>query len=124
MSSLKQIVNDYKKLLEQGDNLKLIDLYYDDNIIQIENNEPALLGKNKIKEQEQKNIQGVDWFKQKIKTILVDEQSGVVMGEMLVLFESKKYGTKKLQEAFVQHWLNGKIKYQRFYYKEFTDYNE
>ena len=124
MQSLKEYVAEYTILLEKGDNFVLMDLYYANDIVQIENNEAPLIGKAKIIEQEQENINGVNWFEQKIKSILFDEETGVVMGEMTVLFESKKYGIKKLEEAFVQHWLNGKIKYQRFYYKEFTAYNE
>jgi len=46
------------------------------------------------------------------------------MGEMNISFDSKRHGRKKLHEAFVQHWKDGKIEYQKFYYKEIQDDNE
>jgi hypothetical protein len=53
----------------------------------------------------------------KIPTWLVDEEQGLAMGEMVIHFDSKKKGTQVLTEAFLQRWENGKIVFQKFYYK-------
>jgi ketosteroid isomerase-like protein len=121
MPSLSELVAEYKMLLENGENLKVIEQFYADDIIQIENNSDPVKGKTEITAFEKSNIEGVNWFEQKIDTLIVDEIQKLVMGEMTILFDSKKMGKKKLQEAFIQKWDSGKITYQRFYYKEFLD---
>ncbi len=113
----------YRGMLENGDNLALIDLYYDEEIEQVENDEPAAKGKATIREMEIVNLNGVNSFKQYFINLIIDEEKGIVMGEMEIVFDSKKYGPQKLNEAVVQQWKNGKIVYQKFYYKSFLNVN-
>ena len=124
MQVLSQLVNQYRQLLESGDNLAVIERYYADDIIQIENNEAPTKGKEQILKIEQNNIATVNSFSQKIENLVIDEKQRLVMGEMNISFDSKKYGKKKLNELFIQHWKNEKIIYQKFYYKEILDDNE
>jgi len=124
MGGLAKDVEQYKTLLEKGDNVALIELFYDDSIIQVENSEPPVTGKTVLLELEKKNLEGVHWVTINISNIVVDEKSGWVMGEMQIVFNSKKLGLKKLEQAFVQQWKGQKIIYQRFYYKEFIDGTE
>ena len=116
-------VADYRLLLEKGDNLSVIDLFYADDMQQVENNEAPVIGKTALLEMEKKNLAGVNSFEQKIISLVIDEEKGIVMGEMQVVFDSKKSGQKKLHEAFIQHWKDGKIVYQKFYYKPFISNN-
>jgi hypothetical protein len=124
MDNLNAAVKKYKAMLESGENIALIELFYDDEIVQVENSEAPVTGKSRLLAQEISNLQGVTWCKQQISNIIVDEASGLVMGEMLIIFNSKKLGLKKLEQAFVQRWKGQKIQYQRFYYKAFIDCNE
>ena len=124
MQTLSQIIDQYKQLLETNDSLAIIERFYADDIVQVENNEAPVTGKETILALEKKNMDGVNWFTLKIDKLVVDEKQGLVMGEMDISFDSKKYGKKKLKEAFVQHWVNGKITYQKFYYKEILSNNE
>lgn len=121
MSSLKETVTLYKNLLEAGANIEVIERYYADNVIQSENENTIIKGKVQALELEKNNLSGVDSVKSKIDTLIIDEEMGLVMGEMSIRFISKKMGKKKLKEAFVQQWADGEIKYQKFYYKDFTD---
>ena len=98
-------------------------LYYDEEIQQVENEELPVKGKAAIREIEIANIEGVNSFEQHFTTLVIDEEKGIVMGEMEIVFDSKKYGLKRLNEAVVQHWKNGKIVYQKFYYKSFVNVN-
>ena len=120
---LAKIVTEYSLLLEKGDNISVIDLYYADDMQQVENDEPPTIGKAAIKTREEMNLYGVNSFEQKIVSLVIDEAKSMVMGEMLIFFDSKKYGSKKLFEAFIQHWKDGKIVYQKFYYKSFISNN-
>ncbi len=124
MDNLNAAVEQYKAMLESGENIALIELFYDDEIVQVENSEAPVTGKSTLLAQEISNLEGVNWCKQQISNIIVNEASGWVMGEMLIVFNSKKHGLKKLEQAFVQRWNGQKIQYQRFYYKAFIDCND
>jgi hypothetical protein len=118
---LSELIKRYKILIEKGESLEVIDRFYDDDIIQIENNSDPISGKQRLLDIEKKNISGVYSFELTISSIIVDEDLQKVMGEMIVEFDSKKNGKKIIHEAFVQQWENNKIKYQRFYYGAIED---
>ncbi|MEO5591440.1 MAG: hypothetical protein ABIR15_13030 [Chitinophagaceae bacterium] len=113
---LSDLVTEYKVMIEIGDSIAVITRFYDDEIVQVENNEAPVQGKNKLLELEKASIEGVYSFNLLISSIIIDENQQKVMGEMSVKFNSKKAGKKKFAEAFVQQWKNEKIIYQRFYY--------
>ena len=114
----------YKQLIERsGDreqkrknHSQIIDEFYDGNIIQIENCEKPIKGKEKLSGIENKNLDGVNSLVTKVNEVVFDNDTGTVWGQMIINFDSKKNGKKRLEEAFIQKWLNGKIIYQRFYY--------
>ncbi|MBX2872956.1 MAG: hypothetical protein KTR30_12670 [Saprospiraceae bacterium] len=121
MSHFSEKVAKYKALMEKGAFLQVIDQYYDETIKQKENNEPSVKGRATLREMEEKNLDGVHAVELEITSMVIDEAQEMVMGEMLVRFHSKKHGWKKLEEAFVQQWKEGKIVYQRFYYHAIED---
>lgn len=121
---MKSQFNKYRRLLERKNNLEqkrkdhcsIIDNFYAEDIIQIENAEQPILGKEKLKALELKNMEGVLSVDTQIKNVVMDEKTGLVWGEMIIRFESKNTGKKRLEEAFFQKWVEGKIHYQRFFY--------
>ena len=121
---MKKEFGRYKILLERSgdkeqksiDYLQIIDQFYDDNIIQIENCEKPHKGKEKLSKIENKNLDEVNAVSTDINELVFDSETGTVWGQMVIHFDSKKNGKKRLEEAFMQKWLNGKIIYQRFYY--------
>lgn len=64
---MKKSFNDYQKLLERAgdkeqkrqDYLQIIDKFYNENIIQIENSEEPIQGKKKLKELEKQNFEKI-----------------------------------------------------------------
>lgn len=118
---LSELIKQYKILIEKGESLEVIDKFYDDDIMQIENNSDPVGGKQRLLELEKKNIAGVYSFGLTISSMVVDEVLQKVMGEMIVQFDSKKNGKKVIHEAFVQQWQNNKIIQQRFYYGSIED---
>lgn len=116
MSHFLENVTKYKALMEKGAFLQVIDNYYHEAIKQKENSEPSVKGRATLREMEEKNLDGVHAVELEITSMVVDEEQEMVMGEMLIRFHSKKHGWKKLEEAFIQKWEEGKIIYQRFYY--------
>lgn len=118
---MKETIAEYKKLLEAGNNLEVIEKFYAEDIEQVENNDAPVTGKETLMLLEKKNIEGVLGFSIKVERMIIDEEQGLAMGEMNIVFHSKKSGRKKLPEASIQVWKNNRIIYQRFYYKEATD---
>lgn len=116
MSHFSENVAKYKALMEKGAFLQVIDNYYHEAIKQKENSEPSVKGRSTLREMEEKNLDGVHAVELEILSMVIDEEQEMVMGEMLIRFHSKKHGWKKLAEAFIQKWEDGKIIYQRFYY--------
>jgi hypothetical protein len=119
VESLITFVHAYKQFLEQGENLTVIDIFYDEQIVQIENDQAPVACKQTLRLMEEENLRKVSHFKQLITSLLIDESQNIVMGEMTVEFTGKQAGPKRLNQAFVQQWKNGKICLQRFYYGGF-----
>jgi DNA topoisomerase VI subunit A len=120
MQSLTNLVDLYKQLLESGENLAVIDAFYDEGIVQVENDQPPVTGRDTLRDLEVQNLAKVTSCQQRIVTLLTDERQGRVMGEMTIAFVSEASGSRRLNQAFVQHWRDGKIVYQRFYYGGFV----
>ncbi len=114
---LKQQAQQYKELLEKGDTIAVIEQFYDDNIHQLENDEKAINGKQRLLELERQSLQQITNLIFRIPVIVVDEEQQIVMGEMMVTFHHKTEGLRYLREAFLQQWENGKIIRQQFYYR-------
>ena len=121
MKDLINSVAEYRFLFENARNLEVIDRFYSDNIVQFENCDEPVVGKENLLKIEKANLENVKILEQKITNFVVDEDRGVVMGEMIIRFNSEQSGKKRLEEAFVQKWSNDRIIYQRFYYSGFQD---
>jgi hypothetical protein len=120
MQSLTNLVDQYRQLLESGENLAVIEAFYDEGIVQVENDEHPVTGRETLRHLEVQNLAKVTACQQRIVTLVVDERQGLVMGEMTIAFIGKASGSRQLNQAFVQHWRGGKIVYQRFYYGGFV----
>ena len=81
----------------------------------------TIKGKQKILEIENKNLDGVNSVETKIKEVVFDSKTRRVWGQMIIKFDSKKDGKKRIEEAFMKKWSNGKIIYLRFYYGKFLN---
>jgi hypothetical protein len=114
---LRELADRYKQLLEQSDTIAVIEQFYDDNIYQLENDEETIVGKQRLLDLERQSLEKVNELIFRIPTLVVDEEQQVVMGEMMITFYHKTGGLRFLKEAFVQHWENGKIVKQQFYYR-------
>jgi len=114
---LRELVDQYKQLLEQGDTIAVIEQFYDDNIYQLENDEETIVGKQRLLDLERQSLEKVNELILRIPTLVVDEEQQVVMGEMMITFYHKTGGLRFLKEAFIQHWENGRIVKQQFYYR-------
>jgi sulfate adenylyltransferase subunit 1 len=110
-------VTDFQNLISEGKTLEAIEKYYADNVQLQENSDAPRVGKTVALAHEKGNMERVKYFKINIKSSVLDETQGLVMGEMNIDFENLKGVKIEMNEAFVQRWENGKIVFERFYYK-------
>ena len=118
MNDLKTNFDSFMQLITGGKTLEAIEQFFDNNIKQYENTAPPVIGKQKLWDMEKKNLEGVNSLNIQVVREVIDEEKGIVWGEMYIQFESKKMGLLNLNEAFFQQWKNGKITEQKFFYKE------
>lgn len=74
----------------------MIDTFYDEGIVQVENDEPPVTGRHNLRQLEVQNLEKVTACRQQITTLLVDERQGYVMGEMTIAFTGKTSGPQQL----------------------------
>jgi sulfate adenylyltransferase subunit 1 len=110
-------VTDFQNLISAGKTLEAIEKYYADDVQLQENNDAPRIGKTLALAHEKGNTERVKYFKINIKSSVLDETQGLVMGEMNIDFENLKGVKIEMNEAFVQRWENGKIVSEKFYYK-------
>ena len=115
---------EYQKILERtgdleskkNDHCKIIDSFYAESIIQIENSEKPIVRKDILKTLEIKNLNGVISVNTKIKEVKINKSKGIIWGKMVINFETSSSKKSRLKEVFIQKWKEGKIIYQRFLY--------
>ncbi len=101
---MTESVLQYKQLLEQEANTDVIDVYYDEQIIQIENDQAPVVGRQQLKETEKQNLAKVSALRQQITPLVVDESQQIVMEEMMIKFVNKQGVAKRLNQGFIQKW--------------------
>ena len=113
----KSAVSDFQNLISEGKTLEAIEKYYADNVQLQENNDAPRVGKTLALAHEKGNIERVKHFKINVISSISDEKQGLVMGEMQIDIETLKGEHVQMNEAYVQKWADGKIIFERFYYK-------
>ncbi len=96
---LRELVEEYKQLLEQGDTVAVIERFYDDNIHQLENDEVTIVGKQRLLELEKQSLEKVNELILRIPSLVVDEEQQLVMGEMMITFYHKTSGLRFLKRG-------------------------
>lgn len=121
--NLQTNVEKFQALLEAGKTLEAIELYYDENTYIQNNDDAPIVGKQHIYKEEKNNLSKVKALKIKILTSVVDENKGLVLGEMQINITTSADIDLQLNEAFSQRWKNGKIIAERFYFKDWLNTN-
>ena len=124
---MKKAFQEYLQLVERKGNLQekttdhlaIIENFYADHIVQIENSSVPIEGKLALKNMEIKNLKGVSAVATTVQNYIIDEEKGIIWGEMFIDFQPIEGKKTRIEEAFLQKWENGKIVYQRFYYGAF-----
>ena len=114
MSTVKQNIEHLNQLVLQGKALEAFDMYYDDEVVMQENNQPATIGKD-INRQREIDFFGSIEFRsaEVLGTTYGDDISAVIWKYD---YTHKDWGVRNYTQVSVQHWKNGKIVKEQFFY--------
>ena len=116
MTEFEIKIAELNDLISTGETLKAIELFYSNNISMQENEETPRIGKLTCINHEKQNLQKVKLLKGNLLNQAICEN--VVFSEWEIIFTDKNDKTFKLTEVSVQHWVEGQIEKEKFYYKE------
>lgn len=115
MDSLKQNITELTNMILQGRTLEAFDKFYHDDVIMQENDAPPMVGKpaNRLREQE---------FHSSVINFRREEPLEIAVGDSVTMvkwaydFTHKEWGDRKYTQVSVQHWKDGKIIKEQFFY--------
>lgn len=119
MTALKEKVTALNELIISGHTLKAMQDFYSANIEMQENEDIPLIGKTVCMEHEKDNLQKINTVESILLNQAVDEEKNVVFSEWQYLVTYKNNRKILLTEVSVQHWKDGQIVKEKFYYKSF-----
>lgn len=117
MTDLKNKVNALNKLIINGDTIMAMEIFYASDIEMQENEDTPRKGKMVCIATEKSNLQKVKNVESKLLNQAVDEEKNIVFSEWEILVTYNDDRKFMLKQVSVQHWLNGQIIHEKFYYK-------
>ena len=115
MQTIKEKINHLNQLILEGKALEGFDLYYDDEVVMQENENPATVGKEANRQRE------IDFFGS-ITEFRGAKPLDIAIGENISYvkwhydYTHKDWGVRKYTQVSVQHWKDGKIVKEQFFY--------
>ena len=117
MAELKEKVNALNQLIISGDTIKAMERFYADDIEMQENEDILRKGKSVCINTEKDHLQKVKSLESNLLNQAIDEEKNIVFSEWNFLITYKDNSKFMLTEVSVQHWLDGQITKEKFYYK-------
>lgn len=115
MDNTKALVEDLAKMIGEGKILEAFDKYYAENVVMQENEEAPRVGKAVSLEYEKAFVNGItEIHSMKILGIAVGENYSTMETSMDVTH--KEWGRIARSQVAVQHWANGQVVNEKFYY--------
>jgi ketosteroid isomerase-like protein len=113
--SLEESVSDLNSMILKGQILEAFEKYYADDVVMQENEQPPTIGKDANREREKQFLANLTEFRSaQVKSVAVG--NNVTMVEWFFDYTHKEWGKVTHHQVAVQHWKNGKIVHERFYY--------
>ncbi len=115
--SLEDRVNDLNQMILQGQILEAFEKYYADDVVMTDNNQEPRVGKAANRVYEEQFVNGLTAFRgAEIKSVAVNEETGVAMVEWWMDFTHSTFGDVERHQVAVQHWKDGQIVREHFFY--------
>lgn len=119
MAELKDKINALNKLIISGDTLKAMETFYSNDIEMQENEDIPRKGKSVCINMERANLQKIKSVVSNLLNQAIDPGKNIVFSEWQILITYNNNNKFLLTQVSVQHWLNGQVVKEKFYYKQF-----
>jgi hypothetical protein len=119
MTDLKKKVNALNKLTINGDSIEALKTFYSTDMEMQENEETPIKGKSVSISTERNNLQKVKGVESNLLNQAINEDENVVFSEWKIMITYNDDSKYQLTNVSVQHWVDGQISREKFYYKEF-----
>ena len=106
------------RLIESGDPVQAMELFYHEEVTMQENQEPPRTGKQICIAQEKKHLSRVSSMSSKLINQAINPETQVVFSEWEIEFTNLEGKSFRLCEVSVQQWTKGLVIREQFYYKE------
>jgi hypothetical protein len=115
MQTIKEKINHLNQLILEGKALEGFELYYDDEVVMQENENPATIGKEVNRQREIDFFGNITEFRgAKALDVAVGENISYVKWHYD--YTHKDWGARKYTQVSVQHWKDGRIVKEQFFY--------
>ena len=115
MENLFEKINDLNDLVLQGKAMEAFEKYYHDNVKMQENESAPTVGKEANRKREEAFFDAVTEFRgARPLTVAIGENTTMV--EWHFDYTHREWGTRNYTQVSVQHWKDGQIIHEKFYY--------
>lgn len=115
MQTLKDKIEHLNQLVLEGKALDAFELYYDDEVIMQENESEPTIGKHANRQREIDFFGSITEFRgANVEGIAVGENMSTVIWKFD--YTHKDWGIRNYKQVSVQHWKDGKIVKEQFFY--------
>ena len=115
MQTVKEKLNHLNQLILEGKAIEGFDLYYDDNVIMQENESAPTVGKDANRLREIDFFTNITEFRGASVTEIAADET-VSFAKLHFDYTHKDWGVRKYTQVSVQHWKDGKIVKEQFFY--------
>ena len=115
MNNIKEKLNEINSLVLSGKMLDAFDKHYHDEVVMQENSSPSVAGKAANREREIEFLSNITDFRgAKVLDIAIGDNVSFVKWEYD--YTHKQWGDRNYTQVSVQHWEDGKIIREQFFY--------
>ncbi|HEX7015784.1 MAG TPA: nuclear transport factor 2 family protein [Cyclobacteriaceae bacterium] len=115
MEKLKENITELNALIVQGRPMEAFEKFYHDDVVMQENDAKPVRGKDANRKREEEFFAAVTEFRrEEVLDVAVGEN--VTMVRWAMDFTHKDWGERKYTQVSVQHWADGKIVREQFFY--------
>jgi len=115
MQTINEKVNHLNQLILQGKALDAFELYYHDEVVMQENENDPTVGKEANRKRELEFFESITEFRG-AEVLDVAASGNVSFVKWKMDYTHKDWGSRNFTQVSVQHWKDGKIVKEQFFY--------
>lgn len=115
MTNLRSLITELNDMVIRGMTMQAFEKFYADDIIMQENEEQPTIGKLANRKREEEFLdQLIDFRSAKVLDVAIGDD--VTMVRWAYDYTHREWGTRTYSQVSVQHWRNGQIIKEQFFY--------